>query len=83
MIKSAYSVLYFVVIFVGLIGQWCSGCPTCVGKLEANTPVFFADEYYQAQDVDIAKEPVAANNESPSKNQPLVLEKKEQTHETH
>lgn len=83
MMKFVYSMLYLVVIFVGLIGQWTSSCPACVGKIEANTPVFFADEYYQAQDADIAKEPVVINNEPASKKEPLALEKKELVNEVH
>ncbi len=83
MMKSVYSLLYLVVIFVGLIGQWSSSCPACVGKIDANTPVFFADEYYQAQEADVTKESVAVNNEPFIKKQPLALEKKEQTNEIH
>lgn len=28
-------------------------CAMCIGKLEKNSPAFFADEYYQATEADI------------------------------
>lgn len=50
--KIMHSILYVVVILVGLLGHLVHGCPTCVGKLEKDSPAFFSDEYYQAEDAD-------------------------------
>jgi hypothetical protein len=30
-----------------------NACPTCVGRVEHNSPAFFADEFYQAQEADV------------------------------
>lgn len=60
--KIMYSLLYVVVILVGLLGHLAQSCPMCVGKLEADSPAFFADEYYQAVDADAQETPVVKSD---------------------
>lgn len=40
-------------IFILMIAvALANACPTCVGRVEKNSPAFFADEFYQAEEAD-------------------------------
>ena len=57
--KIMHSLLYLVVILIGLVGQYAHSCPLCVGKIEENSPTFFSDEYYQTAETDTKQKPLA------------------------
>jgi len=52
-----FTISIMVILFISIIINTMQACPTCIGRLEADTPPFFSnefDEHYQMVDNDKA-----------------------------
>lgn len=39
--------IYILIILITASAQTLTGCPTCIGRLQLQSPAFFSDELYQ------------------------------------